>query len=179
MLALTLKDEKSKMAHIEKGRSNLIVGKNQLGKALERRIAIFEAISDNGLLRFGKSILKGSDYLDKKDDEYEEIEQCYELYHKATNMLAMSWGLTGELDALQSTYDNSRTFIAGLDFEKIRTIENVHKGAELDDLFYKVAQNELAKEEKICLNAAENYEYISIEVVGDKLLEVIESGEVK
>lgn len=178
MLALTVNDEESRRIHISNGRSNLILGKARLGKALERRVSSFEAIPENGLIRFGKSVLK-SNYLDKKDDEYEEIEQCFELYHKATNMLAMSWGLTGELDALQSTYDDSHAFIKGLNLEKVKTIEYSHKGSDLSDLFYKTALGDLKREKQICLDAAKNYEYISIEVSGDKLLEVIENGKVK
>lgn len=178
MLALTLKDEESKRTHIETGRSNLIIGQVQLGKALERRITAFKAIPSNRVLRFCKSVLDNN-YLNKMDDAYEEIDQCYDLYHKATNMLAMSWGLTGELDALQRTYEDSITFVRGLNLSKIKTIEYAHEGADLSELFYKSAISKMKKEKQICLELAENYEYISLEVSGDKLLEVIESGKVK
>lgn len=178
MLALTLKDEASKRTHIETGRSNLLLGQEQLGKALERRINIFEAIPSNKVLRFGKTVIDNN-YLNKMDDAYEEIDQCYDLYHKATNMLAMSWGITGELEALQRTYEDGIAFVKGLNLAKIKTIEYAHEGADLSELFYKSAISDMKKEKQICLEAAKNYEYISIEVSGDKLLEVIESGKVK
>lgn len=178
MTALTLKDEESKRIHIETGRSNLLLGQEQLGKALERRIDAFDAIPSNPVLRFGKTVIDNN-YLNKKDDAYEEIDRYYDLYHRATNMLAMSWGITGELDALQRTYEDSITFVRGLNLTKIKTIEYAHEGADLSELFYKSAISDLKKEKQICLEAAENYEYISIEVSGDKLLEVIESGKVK
>ena len=177
-LALTLKDPEARKRHIEQGRNNLITGKSQLGKALERRINRFDPIPKNPILRFGKSCLK-SKYLDKKDDEYEKIEECFILYNKATRLLAMSWGLTGELDALQSTYDGSISFIKQLDYTNIKTIEYSHEKSDLSNLFYKSGIPGMRKEKKVCLNAAENYDYISIEISGDELLEVIENDKIK
>lgn len=177
-LALTLKDSESRKRHIEQGRNNLITGKNQLAKALERRINRFDPIPKNPILRFGKSCLKVN-YLNKKDDEYEKIEDGFILYNKATRLLAMSWGLTGELDALQSTYDGSISFIKKLDYTNIKTIEYAHEKSDLSDLFYKSAISGMRNEKRVCLNAAKNYDYISIEISGDELLEVIENDKVK
>lgn len=52
-------------------------------------------------------------------------------------------------------------------------MEYVHKDAK--DLFFKLVLGNL-KEQKICIEKAESYDTLMIEVSGDKLLEVIEHG---
>ena len=46
----------------------------------------------------------------------------------------------------------------------------------MKDLFFQVGVGELKKEQKICIEKAESYDTLMIEVSGDKLLEVIEHG---
>ena len=178
--ALTLKDEASRRAHIESGRSKLIEGTSLLGKALERRVTNFEAIPKNPVLRFGKAVLKSgldSDYLVQKDQEFNNIEECYELYKRATTMLAMSWAITGENETVKATFDKSISFLKGLDCEAVKTVEYVHKDAK--DLFYQVGVKELERDQKLCIEKAESYDTLMIELSGDKLLEVIEHGKVE
>ena len=175
--ALTLKDKAARRMHIESGRSKLIEGTSLLSKAFERRVTNFEAIPKNPLLRFGKAVLESgfdNDYLVEKDIEYNNIEECYELYKQATIMLAMSWAITGENEAVKATFDKGISFLKGLDCEAIKTVEYVHKDAK--DLFFQVGVGELKKEQKICIEKAESYDTLMIEVSGDKLLEVIEHG---
>lgn len=128
-------------------------------------------------MRFGKAVLESgfdNDYLVEKDKEYNNIEECYELYKQATIMLAMSWAITGENEAVKATFDKGISFLKGLDCEAIKTVEYVHKDAK--DLFFQVGVGELKKEQKICIEKAESYDTLMIEVSGDKLLEVIEHG---
>lgn len=58
MLALKMKDQQSRQEHIRIGCSNLLVGKNQLEKELERRISNFEAIPDNVFCDLGNRLLR-------------------------------------------------------------------------------------------------------------------------
>lgn len=170
--ALTLKDEAARRMHIESGRSKLIEGTSLLGKAFERRVTNFEAIPKNPVLRFGKAVLKSglsNDYLVQKDEEYNNIEECYELYKQATTMLAMSWAITGENEAVKATFDKGISFIKGLNCETVKTVEYVHRDAK--DLFFQVGVKELISDKKICIEKAESYDTLMIEVSGDKLLE--------
>ena len=52
---------------------DLLVGKEQIGKALMRRVEAFESIPDSGLKIF-LNTLKDGNYLNKKDDEIEDIQ---------------------------------------------------------------------------------------------------------
>lgn len=180
MLGLSCNDENAKQIHIENGRKLLILGWSQLEKELETRVAAFKPISSNKALILAREAfsMTGS-YCDKKDDEYGEIDNCYELYHRATYMLAMSWAITGELDALQNTFNESISFMKNLDTSSIKTIEHIHGRSDLSEEFYNYAIEDLKKEMKICLEVAEDYDYLEIEVVGDKLLEVIKDGKAK
>ncbi len=176
--ALSLKDEQAKIDHIKLGRDKLIVGRNQIKNELESRIKAFKAIPSNGIIRF-LTAMKTSDYDNKKDDEYDKIQDCYDFYRQATNMLAMSWGITGELDAMQSTYDTGIAFLQKLNTESIKTIEYFHEGSDLSGKFHNAAIGEFKNDKKVSIDVAENYDYLEIEVVGDKLLEVIKDGKVR
>lgn len=175
MLAMSMKKKEESIRQIEHGRSLLITGKNQIGRELERRISGFQPIPRNPVVRFGKACIK-SNYLCKKDDEFEEIEDCYKLYVQATNLLAMSWGITGDTDTLKNTFDYSEAFLRSLNMGAIKTIEYSHPNLNWNRLFYNTAIPDLARDKQFYLERVENYDAITIEISGNELLEVIDNG---
>ena len=68
MLALTLQDENDKNEQMRLGIHNLLLGREQIGKAMARRIENFEPLPESRVVLF-LNTLAHSNYQNKKDDE--------------------------------------------------------------------------------------------------------------
>ncbi len=173
--ALLQNDEDEKKQGIMMGRNNLILAKNQIGKTLKRRVEEFESLPENKNMRFFMEVFHPG-YLARRDEEVEEIQNYYEMYLNATNMLAASYAYSGEIEAAKQVYISSEEFMKGINFENIKTIELSHKKEELKDMFFNRSLEYIEVDEELCMEEAEPYDTVSIEVTGEKLLEVLKDG---
>ena len=114
-------------------------------------------------------------YLDKRDNEYDEIQEYFDLYLQATRMLAGSYAVIGDTENAQRVFDMSVDKIKGIDYSKLKTIEYAHQGADFNRI-YENADEYLIEEKAVCLEEAKEYDTLSISVSGDYLLEVIGDG---
>ena len=85
--------------------------------------------------------------------------------------------ICGNLEAAEQTFRLSESTIQSIDFSKIKTIRYQHKA--LTDMFYSAPVGYIATERNICLEEAKHYDYIALEVSGEKLLEALENGKAK
>lgn len=83
--------------------------------------------------------------------------------------------MTGSIDAAKNTFQTSESAILEIDFSKVKTIGYQHKG--LTDMFYTAPAGYIAAELDDCLKEAKQYDYVALEVSGEELLEVLESGQ--
>lgn len=120
LYAMKLNGEK-RTADIENGRSKMIEAQEQLLQTFKRRVNNFEAIPESGWARVG-IVLLDAGALRQKDKEFSEIQEYYALYLQATQMVASSYAICGQIED------------------------------------------------------AKDYDIISIQVSGEKLLEVFENG---
>lgn len=118
MLALTLQDENDRNKQIWFGINNLLLGREQIGKAMVRRIEDFEPLPESRVVLF-------------------------------LNTLAHN---------------------------NFKSIELAHRGVDLDDMFYNHASQYVEIEKKQCVESGKSYNYVALEVTGDKLLEVLSDG---
>ena len=176
LLALTLQDETHKRELLRQGAHDLLLGKEQIGKALQRRVDAFKALPDSEVQLFFSSLAKPG-YLDKKDSEVEHIQDCYSMYIEATKMLAATFAYTGELAAVEQTFKKSVAFLESIDFSNVKTIEVSHKDKDFSDWFFNKPVVYVEAEKTPCLEAAKAYDYVQVEVTGEELLEVISDGE--
>ncbi len=175
LLAMNVQDEEHKKDLLRSGAHDLLLGKEQVGKALERKVENFKALPDGKLSLFLNSLAK-PDYLDKKDDEVEEIQDCYSMYVEATKMLATAYAYAGETAAVEQTFKRSVSFLKSIDFSAVKTIGISHKDADLSDWFFNHPVEYVEAEKRPCLEAAKGYDYVQIEVNGEDLLEVLKDG---
>lgn len=61
--------------------------------------------------------------------------------------------------------------MGSIDFGKVKSIGNVHR--DLGDMFYAYPVDFISTEKNICLEEAKGYDYVALEVSGEKLLEVL------
>ena len=175
MLALTLQDENDKNEQMRLGIHNLLLGREQIGKAMVRRIENFEPLPESRVVLF-LNTLAHSNYQNKKDDEIENIQECYEMYLQATKMIAGTYAYKGEMTAVEQTFEDGIAFLDGIDFGKLKSIELAHRGVDLDDMFYNHALWYMEIEKKQFLESGKLYDYVAVEVTGDRLLEVLSDG---
>lgn len=175
MLALTLQDENDRNEQMRLGIHNLLLGREQIGKAMARRIEDFEPLPESRVVLF-LNTLAHNNYQNKKDDEIENIQESYEMYLQATKMIAGAYAYKGEMAAVEQTFEDGISFLDSIDFGKLKSIELVHKGVDLDDMFYNHASHYVEIEKKQCVESGKSYDYVALEVTGDKLLEVLSDG---
>lgn len=135
MLALTLQDENDRNKQIWFGINNLLLGREQIGKAMVRRIEDFEPLPESRVVLF-LNTLAHNNYQNKKDDEIENIQECYEMYLQATKMIAGAYAYKGEMAAVEQIFEDGISFFDSIDFGKLKSIELAHRGVDLDDMFY-------------------------------------------
>ena len=175
MLALTLQDENDRNKQIWFGINNLLLGREQIGKAMVRRIEDFEPLPESRVVLF-LNTLAHNNYQNKKDDEIENIQECYEMYLQATKMIAGAYAYKGEMAAVEQIFEDGISFFDSIDFGKLKSIELAHRGVDLDDMFYNHASQYVEIEKKQCVESGKSYNYVALEVTGDKLLEVLSDG---
>lgn len=175
MLALALQNENDRNEQMCLGIHNLFLGREQIGKAMVRRIEAFKPLPKNKVVLF-LNTLADNNYQSKKDDEIENIQECYEMYLEATKMIAGAYVYKGEIAAAEQIFEDCISFLNNTDFTKLKSIELAHKGAELENMFYNHASKYAKTEKEQCIENTKSYAYVSLEVNGDKLLEVLSYG---
>lgn len=172
MLALSLQNKNDRNEQIRLGVHNLLLGREQVGKAMIRRIEDFKPLSDNRAMLFLNTLVR-TDYPSKKDEEIEKIQDCYDMYLQATKMIAGAYAYKGELAAVEQTFEDGISFLDNIDFSKLKSIELVHRNEDFDDIFYNHASKYVEIEKEECIESAKSYDYVELEVTGSKLLEVL------
>lgn len=175
LLAMTVHNEGRKKYLIDTGLDNLMLGQEQIGKALKLRVESFKALPDGRLPMFFTTVSTPG-YLDKKDKEVEAIQDCYSMYIEATKMIAATLTYEGEMDAVQQVFNDSTVQLKAIDFSKVKTIERAHKDADLSDWFFNRPAEYVEAEKQPCLEMTKSIDYLQIEVSGEDLLEAIENG---
>lgn len=172
VLALSQTDEDDKKDAIALGRNNLIVAKNQIGIALKRKIEAFDVLPEASIKLFFAEVFHPG-YMTSKDKEVQEIQDYYALYLEATKLLGASYVYCGEIGAAQQVFISSADAIREMNFYAVKSIENIHKGAKLEKMFYNHPEEYIEAEQCHFMEEVKPYDVVSFEIRGDKLLEVM------
>lgn len=176
LLAISMPDGEERTMQINSSRQNLLVAQAQIGKTLQRRVAEFEALPKSTLSRFFRELVH-SGYLAEKDKEIAEMQEYYGLYLQATKLIAASYAMVGNLQTAEESFRISERFMGSIDFSKVKSIENIHP--DLEDMFYSYPVDFIVSERNACLEEAKAYDYVSLEVSGEMLLEALSDGKSK
>ena len=173
ILALSMPEGEERNRQIDSSRQNILVAQAQIEKTLERRAGEFEPLPKAAPMRFMREFFH-TGYLAEKKDDVQEMQEYYDLYLQATNLLAASYAICGNLETAEQTFRLSETTIQAIDFSKVKTIAYQHKA--LTDMFYNSPIGYIEAEREVCMEEAKRYDYVAIEVSGEKLLEVLGDG---
>lgn len=164
--------QEEKNTEIAHGRGCMLTAQKQFLQTLKSRVGEFEAVPESRMSRFGME-LRRSGSLRRKDQEYMEIQRCYELYLQATRMVAASYAICGREDAAEQVFTDAEKEMEKLNFSALETLRHIHN--ENTELFCYHAAEFIAIERDIYLEDMQEYDVISIQVSGEKLLEVFEN----
>lgn len=173
--ALLLNDDSDKKRAIELGRKSIADAKGQIGLIMKRRIEEFKPVPGNSVLRFLME-LRQTGYLTEKANEVYEIQDYYQLYLNATKLLAASYVVTGDTKAAEQVFLKSSDFLRGINFDSVKTIGYGERKEEAKDMFYSDAPGYLEIEHEKLMEDSRDYDYMTIEVTGQRLLEVLNDG---
>ena len=166
-----LPDEKS--AALAHGRSNLLIAQKQLLQAFKTRVKGFEPLPKSRLSRFGMELMHAGAHR-RRDEAFTEIQRYYALYLQATQLVAASYAVCGQMDAVEQIFIDAEHEMKEIDFSALRTLRYIHK--ENMDMFYYHADEYIVSEKEMYLEDTRDYDTVSIKVSGEKLLEVFGYG---
>ena len=162
-----------RVAAMAQGRGNLLVAQKQLLQTFKSRVSGFEPLPESCFSRFWLEVFHDGAHR-RKDQEFTEIQKYYALYLQATQMVAATYAICGQMDAAEQVFIEAEQEMQEIDFGALQTLRYIHK--KNTEMFYYHAAEYIATEREICLEDAQDYDAISLQVSGEKLLEVFEHG---
>ena len=172
LLALNQKDVESRKTALLLARNDINTAQAQIFQTFETKVAAFKPLPSTKPGLYVKEFFSTDSYLNKRDDEYDEILDYYHLYVDATQMLAGSYVVVDDMENAQRVLDLGIKKLESLDYSNLKTIEYIHKDADFERI-YDVSSKYLLEEKKDYLNSINEYDYLSISIKGDDLLEAI------
>ena len=175
-LAMLLNDPNDKKQAIALGRQSLIDAKHQIGMTLKRRAEEFEPIPEGWLAQRWLAFWHDGIF-DRRDYEFEEMQDYYALYLDSTKLLAASYIATGEIEAAKKAYLDSIDFMGAINFGNAQTIKYIHTSEDIQDRFVYHSVSYIEVEQKNADEDAKEYDYMVIEATGKEILEALGDGE--
>lgn len=158
---------------IELGRNTVFKAQKQILQTFKRRVSLFRPIPENRWKRFCMEF-RHSGTLRERDKDFSEIQDYYSLYLDATKMLAVSYAICGHIEQAEKVYQIAEQDMAEINFEAVKTLRYIHE--KNDQMLYYHAVDYVTAEKQECMNDAKEYDYITVQVNGEKILEVLENG---
>lgn len=158
-------------------RSKISEAQHQIGENFKSRLNAYAGIPKSRAMRIINEVMSlKTDYMAQKDAEFEKLQDYFEFYLKATQLLAASYAAVGDNEQAEHVYRSAIEFLQKLDFSKLQTLRYIHPEEQIRDTFCYHATEYVESEKVICLDEAKQYDYITLSVTGDELLEVLNNG---
>ncbi len=158
-------------------RSKISTAQHQIGENFKSRLAAFSGIPERHFGRITREIFAPrTDYMKRKDAEFGKLQDYFELYLKATQLLSFSYAVCGDMEQAKDVYETAKSFLESLDFSKLQTLRYIHPESVVRDTIAYCATEYVETDCTMCLEQAKPYDYVTISVSGDELMEVLENG---
>lgn len=159
--------EEKKIA-VALARNQIITAQKQILQTFKTKMSSFKAVPESVLVRLLR--LSGmKDY----EEKYDIIKDYYILYFRATQLLAMSYVMTGDSQSAELVFDLAEKEMRSIDFTALKTMQRIYPHSSANICNH--AADYIAAEKKACLLPEQDYNCIAIRVSGEKLLEEIEN----
>lgn len=173
MIALKMKDVEQRKHEISVGRGRILEARDQIGMILGDLVEEFKPIDKRLIKQLWDAVWRSGwkNYFDQKDDKYNEMVECCELYIFATNCIAESYMLCDEEESAEDTFDRCKEFFRNLDFRNVRTIRCIHPKLQQGVFFFDDIENVISADRDQCLRPK-----VEIEIDGETLLALVDQG---
>lgn len=159
----------NQIAYINGAMPLLTAGSEKIKKALVRKINEFEEIPASKLQIYKKMLFCTGNYKNKKDNEVDNINEYFCFFAMAQKLMACASLMLDEPEAMLEIFRHQKEFLDSMDVNKIRTICYLHPELDFSEEWYSDPHRfiEAMKNQYI------EYDYISLEVNGNQLLEAL------
>ena len=158
-------------------RSKISTAQHQIGENFKSRLNSYAGIPESHFLRTMNEIFSlRTDYMKQKDAEFDKLQDYFEFYLKATQLLASSYTVCGDTKQAEDVYRSATEFLKSLDYSKLQTLRYVHSEKAMQKTFCYHAVDYVETEKVACLEEAKQYDYITISASGDEILEALNHG---
>ncbi|MBQ3761190.1 MAG: hypothetical protein II875_04150 [Clostridia bacterium] len=173
--ALENHNSEDRKRELELARSKISEAQSQIGQVFKSRVEKFEPIPESKLARRLREILTlTTSYMKKRDEEFGKLQDYFEFYLRATQLLAWSYSVAGDTERAKIVFEQSISFLRTIDFRNVRTLDYIYPQKSMDDAFYHQAIPYLQAEETVCLEEARPYEFVQITLSSEELEEALE-----
>lgn len=158
-------------------RSKISEAQCQIGQVFKSRVESFKPIPKSRAARRFREILSPStNYMKKCDDEFGKLQEYYDFYLRATQLLAWTYAVVGDTDRANNAFEQSLSFLRSINFSNVLTLDYIYPRKSMDDAFYHQPVPYLQYERTLCLNEARPYEFVQLTVSSEELEEVLVNG---
>lgn len=151
-------------------------GSESIKRVVSRRLSEFEAVPQKGSALKLKMWLSPTNYVEKKNHEFDEIQTCFEYYDKAQKLSAMACLMMNEPKAMEEVFFQQENFIHQLPVWKLKSMKNLHYNIDFSNEWFSSPKNFVDEKRLEYLDFSNgNYDHMLIEVSGEQLLEVLDN----
>ena len=177
ILALKNPDDVERKQEIIEARSKISEAQHRIGQVFKSRIEDFASIHKNPVVHVLREIASiRTNYMTKRDEDFQRLQEYFELYLRATEYLASSYLAVNDITRADMVYQQARSFLLSINYERVQTLDYIYPKGSMADAFYHCTEQYIEDEQQLCLEEAKPYDFIQITVNGDFLKEVVENG---
>lgn len=175
--ALENHNSEDQKRELELARSKISEAQSQIGRVFKSHVEDFKPIPESRFARRFREILSPTtSYMKKRDQEFEKLQDYFEFYLRATQLLAWSYTVVGDTNRAKTVFEQSISFLHTINFRNVRTLDYIYPRRSMDDAFYHQAVPYLQAEKTVCLDEARPYKFVQITVSSEELEEVLADG---
>lgn len=171
--ALAMEDEANRNQQLNNIAHDLFISTGKMQKIIKRKIETYKKVpaTDFGIYLHQVFI---SNYKSKKDKEFEDICELVNYYIESQNLLVYVYKVLKEDKAIEEIYKTNMDFVKSIDFNNLKTINNLYP--EKEEFIDWYENPELFLEDKkqkfIAATDIEN-KNLAVKMTGKQIMEVI------
>ena len=177
LIALQNPDKFERTQEIIEARSKISEAQHRIGQVLKSRIEDFKPVHRNPAIHVLREFASlRTNYMSKRDEEFQQLQDYFELYLRATEYLASSFLVVEDTARAETVYQQARSFLQSIDYKHLQTLDSIYPKGSMADAFYHQSEQYIEDEKQLCLEEAKPYDFVQIEIPGEYLKEVVANG---
>ena len=171
--ALAMKDETNRNQQLNNIAHDLFISTGKMQKIIKRKIGSFKKVPATDFAIYLHQVFI-SNYKTKIDREFEDICELVNYYIESQNLLVYVYKVLKEDKAIGEIYKTNMDFVQSIDFNNLKTINNLYPEKEESIEWYEnpISFLEDKKQKFITATNIEN-KNLAVKMTGNQIMEVI------